>query len=261
MIRPLRSAPVTGASPLLRAGPPACPATVLNLSQFLLLETLPLAASRTAADAGTGTCLPTFHAKAADQARVASMPDTAWPVSGLPPSSSRGSNDAPVPMSPDCITTRPQRFTRVRLPGPHLTPQPAPFPHRSPRSRHHYRSMWRFEASLRRATPKGQTFIFRTAPRPTAAYLHDHLPSRSWHTIGLATRKRSSPVLDHQSGRRRQPRFVDIRLSVLCLRLGPRDEVNVPWDREGLLTCTCTFCSRLSCIGRDTYEPAALERA
>jgi hypothetical protein len=187
MIRPLRSAPVTGASPLLRAGPPACPVTVLNLSQFLLLETLPLAASRTAAGGGTGTCLPTFHAKAADQARVASMPDTAWPVSGLPPGLSRGSDVAPVSMSPDCITTRPQRFTRVRLPGPHLTPQPVPFPHRSPRSRHHSRSMWRFEASLRRATPKGQTFIFRTAPRSTAAYLHDHLPSRSWHTIGCNT--------------------------------------------------------------------------
>ena len=183
MIRPLRSAPITGASPLLRAGPPACPATVLNLSQFLLLETLPLAAGRTAADGGIGTCLPTFHAKAADQARVASMPDTAWPVSGLPPGSSRGSDVAPVSMSSDCITTRPQRFTRVRLPGPHLTPQPAPFPHRSPRSHHHSRSMWRFEASLRRATPKGQTFIFRTAPRTTAVYLHDHPLSRSWHTI------------------------------------------------------------------------------
>jgi hypothetical protein len=182
MIRPLRSAPITGASPLLRAGPPACPATVLNLSQFLLPETLPLAASRTAADAGTGTCLPTLHAKAADHARVASMPDTAWPVNGLPPGLSRGPDVTPVSMSPDCITTRPQRFTRVRLPGPHLTPQPAPFPHRSPRSRHHSRSMWRFEASLRRATPKGQTFIFRTAPRTTAAYLHDHLPSRSRHT-------------------------------------------------------------------------------
>src|SRR5450759_4595218 len=28
------------------------------------------------------TCLPTFHATAADQARVAFMPDTIWPVNG-----------------------------------------------------------------------------------------------------------------------------------------------------------------------------------
>jgi hypothetical protein len=32
-----------------------------------------------------GTRLPTFHAKAADQARVASMPGTTWPVNGYPP--------------------------------------------------------------------------------------------------------------------------------------------------------------------------------
>ena len=179
MIRPLRSTPITEASALLRAGPPTCPATVLNPSQFLLLETLPLARQPLRGQRpGIETCLPTFRAKAADQARVASMPDTAWPVNGLPPNSSRNSNGTPVLMSPDCITTLPQRFTHVRLPGPHLTPQPAPFPHRSPRSRHRSRSMWRFGASLRRAAPKGQTFIFRTAPRTIAVYLPDHLPSR-----------------------------------------------------------------------------------
>jgi len=43
MSRPLRSTPITGASPLLRAGPPASATTVLNASQFLLPGTLPLA--------------------------------------------------------------------------------------------------------------------------------------------------------------------------------------------------------------------------
>ena len=42
--RPLRSDP-TGPSPLLRAGPPLCPASVLSHSQCLLLVVLPLAAS------------------------------------------------------------------------------------------------------------------------------------------------------------------------------------------------------------------------
>jgi hypothetical protein len=62
-----------------------------------------------------------FHAEAADRARVASMPDTAWPINGHPPDSSRDSVDTPVSMSPVFISTRQQRFARARLPDPHLT--------------------------------------------------------------------------------------------------------------------------------------------
>src|SRR6266566_2427358 len=86
MSRPLRSAPITGASPLLRAGPPANPASVLRAPRFLSPGTLPLAARPPAtheqrpAGAIIGTRLPTFHAEAAEQARAAYMPDTAWPV-------------------------------------------------------------------------------------------------------------------------------------------------------------------------------------
>src|SRR5438128_2604104 len=43
MSRPLRSAPITRASPLLRAGPPAAAATVLSASRFLPPSALPLA--------------------------------------------------------------------------------------------------------------------------------------------------------------------------------------------------------------------------
>src|SRR6266704_526013 len=43
MSRPLRSAPVTGASPLLRAGPPAGSASVLCTPRFLSPGALPLA--------------------------------------------------------------------------------------------------------------------------------------------------------------------------------------------------------------------------
>ena len=57
-----------------------------------------------------------------------------------------------------------------------LPPLTTPFPHRSPRSRHRSRSMWRFEASPRRAAPKGQTSITRKAPQkrqlPTNRLLH-----------------------------------------------------------------------------------------
>lgn len=45
-----------------------------------------------------GTRLPPFHTEAADQAHATSMPDTAWPVGGLPPGSSRDRIDAPVSM-------------------------------------------------------------------------------------------------------------------------------------------------------------------
>jgi hypothetical protein len=46
MSRPLRSAPITGASALLRAGPPARAATVLSTSPFQRLGALPLALPR-----------------------------------------------------------------------------------------------------------------------------------------------------------------------------------------------------------------------
>ena len=56
--RPLRSAPITGASPLLRAGPPANPATVLSPSRFPPLGTLPLAPHRLQARAVSGHAFP-----------------------------------------------------------------------------------------------------------------------------------------------------------------------------------------------------------
>src|ERR1700712_739524 len=43
MSRPLRSAPITGTSPLLRADPPANAATVLNVSRLPPLDALPVA--------------------------------------------------------------------------------------------------------------------------------------------------------------------------------------------------------------------------
>src|ERR1035437_3796919 len=98
MGRPLRSTPITGASSLLRPGPPARPASVLNTSQFLLLGAL-LLPPPNPAGGGIGTCLPTFHAAAADQDRVAFMPDTDRPINGHPPDSSRDCVNTPVSMS------------------------------------------------------------------------------------------------------------------------------------------------------------------
>src|SRR4051794_16931583 len=120
MARPLRSTPITGASPLLRAGPPTHPATVLSPSQVQPLGTLPLAIFTK--DPTVGARHPTFHVEAADQAHVAPMPDTTWPIDGHPPGSSRDRKYAPVSMSSVFLSTRQQRFASARLPGPHLTP-------------------------------------------------------------------------------------------------------------------------------------------
>ena len=118
MTRPLRSTPITGASPLLRAGPPAGSATVLTPAQRA--GCLPLTHPETRTSSIGFGLLP-FHAEAADRARVASMPDTAWPISGHPPGSSRDLVDTPVSMSPVSVSTRQQRFAHARLPDPHLT--------------------------------------------------------------------------------------------------------------------------------------------
>lgn len=134
MTWPLRSTPITGASPLLQASPPARPATVLNPLRFTPLGELPVAIDPNPAGSRVGTRLPTFRANAADQARVAFMPDTTWPISGHPPGSSRSTASTPVSMPPKLVTTLQQRFACARLPDPHLTPHTDAFsPHRSPR--------------------------------------------------------------------------------------------------------------------------------
>src|ERR1035437_2657275 len=121
MGRPLRSTPITGASSLLRTGPPARPASVLNTSQFLLLGALPLTTPNHAGG-GIGTCLPTFHAASR---RSGSR--------RLPAGHRQASKRAPARLIPGqgvrpgfdvtyWLSTLHQRFTCVRLPDPHLTP-------------------------------------------------------------------------------------------------------------------------------------------
>jgi hypothetical protein len=116
----------------------------------------------------TGTRLLTFHARAADQDHVAYVPNATRPITGHPPGSSRSTPHTPRfrrhfdfdnDTSPAISTIE----TAHRLPDPHLTHHlrlsvsltTTVFSQRSTR--------W-FGASPRRATPKGQTFISRTAP-------------------------------------------------------------------------------------------------
>src|SRR5206468_1197126 len=101
------------------------------------------------------TRLPVFHARAADQAHAASMPGTAWPVIGHPPDSSRSPRPGHGSDAISFVTTRQQRFGITHLPGPHLTP-PGAVSTSLTTTVFSQRSMWRFEATSRKATPKGQ---------------------------------------------------------------------------------------------------------
>src|SRR3954447_23649727 len=87
MTRPLRSPPITGGSPLLRAGPPADATTVLSTFRFSPVDALPLTAARKLprSRGRIGACLPTFHAEAADRARATFTPGITWPIDGHPP--------------------------------------------------------------------------------------------------------------------------------------------------------------------------------
>jgi hypothetical protein len=85
----------------------------------------------------TGTRLPTFHARAADQAHVAYVPDTTWPVSGHPPGSSRDPLRRPGFDAPSISITTLQQRSHPRDCAPSSWSPPdassAPFPRRSPR--------------------------------------------------------------------------------------------------------------------------------
>ena len=133
-----------------------------------------------------------------DRAHVASMPDTAWPISGHPPGSSRDRWYAPVLMSTVFVTTRQQRFASARLPGPHLTPRPAPFPHRSPRRSSANAACGGLEPPPQ-GDSEGPTLISYAAPLPRALPTSRSLP-RSWRKPAQ-TRRPSRLAAAHDATR------------------------------------------------------------
>jgi hypothetical protein len=149
-----------------------------------------------------GTRLPTFRVKAADRARVAYMPGTAWPVSGLPPGSSWDLVRAPVsmPSKTDFDTS-----TAKSLRSPSRSPPDAlngtPFPRRSPRTAFSRRSTRWFEAS-----PAGRLrgASFPHLPHSTAlieTHLHRNLALcvRGANTMRVLSRLSSRPTCANRS--------------------------------------------------------------
>jgi hypothetical protein len=195
MVRPLRSLSITESSSLLWAGPNANPAPVLNPSRFPPLETLPLA---TTFGSSVGASLPTFHVKAADRARVAYMPGTAWPVTGYPPDSSWNLVHAPVLMP---SKTNFDTSIAIRLRSPSRSPPDAsraPFSSSLTTMVFSQRSTRRFDATPRRATPKGhQSFIFHAAAhrsRPPTYIRNLSLCARGTRTMRVLSSLKTSPL-------------------------------------------------------------------
>ena len=131
MTRPLRSTPITEGfiTTMSRSA-----STPRNGTQRL---TVSAACARSLSPPtrtdSVATCLPTFRAKAADRAHVASMPDTAWPVSGYPPDSSQ---EHALHPGFDASCTFTILHQRQQLSSSSRSPPDAsraPFPHRSPR--------------------------------------------------------------------------------------------------------------------------------
>ena len=189
MTRRLRSTPITGASPLLRAGPPAGPATVLT-------PALRTGYSLSPPGNPNGQC------------RIRPSP---VPCRSRRPGSRRlhaghrlASQRAPARLIPGswvhpgfgvtCVVF--DTSTAIRSRSPSRSPPDTsrvPFPHRSPRSRHRSRSMWRFEASPRRATPKGQQSLISCTTPLQQALPTSNSPPRSGHTPMTTSATAPSP--------------------------------------------------------------------
>ena len=126
---PLRYA---GTSQLLRASPPACPASVLCSSRISPVGVLPLAAIDQRQYRDTPSHVPY---ESLVRAHAAYMPETTWAVNGYPPDSSRGGLAAPVSISSDFISTRQRQRALTHRSSSRTSPdaiQSRLFPRRSP---------------------------------------------------------------------------------------------------------------------------------
>ena len=177
------------------------------------LSALPLAALPTGGSIGAS--LPTFHVKAADRARVAYMPGTAWPVTGFPPDSSWNLVLAPVLMPSE---TSFDTSTAIRLRSPYRFPPDASYDAFSSSlttTVFSQCSMRWFDTTPRRATPKGHNLhLPRSSTSIEVSYLHPNLSlsARGAHTILVLSGMQPQPDFLHPLGERGQ--------HLTCLPLG-----------------------------------------
>ena len=135
MTRPLRSTPITGASSLLRAGPPARPATVLTPLDTRLLPVAAKLIHRTDSPAVSRRAFP----RSLQEPQTRLMP----PQCRTPPGQKPGTRQALLPQPATwprfrCHSDCDDTSTAVRGHSSSWSPPDtsrAPFPHRSPRRR------------------------------------------------------------------------------------------------------------------------------
>ena len=112
--------------------------------------------------------------KSPDESHASCTPDTARPVSRLPPRSSRSSREAPVSMSSNPLSMLQRRFACARLSHPHMTQSlPRLLTMTLTTAAFDRSSSWQFEASPYKATSKGP---------PSSLVQHgEYTPS--WHNF------------------------------------------------------------------------------
>src|ERR1700726_2860971 len=105
MTTPLRSDPITEPSILLWAPPPLCPASVLRPSRLLTAWVAPFTSGRQ---------VPAFLTEACLEVTPPSCRTPVGPSAGIVQPCSRDMRPIPVSTSVEYVTTRHQRFTRIR---------------------------------------------------------------------------------------------------------------------------------------------------
>ncbi len=186
MSRPLRSTPITRASPLLRAGPPASAATVLSVLRIppLTRSLSPPAHQHGQQYRHRPSHVPCRSRRPGSRRLHAGhhLANTRAPARLIPESRNHPGFDVTY-----YVSTRQQRFARARLPDPHLTPQRMPFPHRSPRRSSANAACGGLtpppEGRRRRAT--NLHLLHNIAS--DEVLLHRPPPQRSWRTCGRST--------------------------------------------------------------------------
>ena len=179
MSRPLRSTatPASSGFPATTSRSASERLNRYSMPPVSAVGTLPLAARRTdpqARTAASSARLLTFRARAADQARAASTPDTTWPNRGHPPGSSRECRCSPVSMPTNEFRrlnndTRPQQAKPNASGTPSWSPpdrvKPSLLPDRSPRRSSANAAPGGLTPTPAGPTPQGQqASISRTAP-------------------------------------------------------------------------------------------------
>src|SRR4051794_33110294 len=127
--------------------------------------------------------VPTFRTRASRWSHAVFMPVAARPVSRLPPSFGAGQQREPGFGDVPTLSTRQQRFTRVRLTSAHLTGLIPPFAATLTTSAIGPTRLAVVWTLILQSEPEGPTLISCAARLPGVARYISHLLAPSWRTV------------------------------------------------------------------------------